>query len=44
MESGLAKHKIINHFKTTHKRLPLYSSEYSDSEGLYFFGGIFGNG
>ena len=23
--------------------LPLYSSEYSDNEGLYFFGGHFGN-
>lgn len=44
MESGIAKHKVISHFKSTHKALPLYSSEYSDSEGLYIFGGSFGNG
>jgi hypothetical protein len=44
MDSGLAKHKIVSHFKGTHKTFPLYSSEYSDNEGLLIFGGTFGNG
>jgi hypothetical protein len=44
MESGIAKHKIIAHFRNTHKKLPLYSSEYNEHEGLYIFGGFFGNG
>lgn len=44
MESGLAKHKMISHFKSTHKSFPLYSSEYADSEGILIFGGFFGNG
>ena len=43
MQTGLAKHKMIGHFRSTHKNLPLYSSEYNDSEGAYIFGGQFGN-
>ena len=44
MMTGLARHKMIPHFKATHKNLPLYSSEYSDEEGAYIFGGNFGDG
>jgi hypothetical protein len=44
METGIAKHKIISSFKNTHKSYPLYSSEYSETEGLLIFGGVFGNG
>jgi hypothetical protein len=44
MESGIARHKAIANFKNTHKNYPLYSSEYSDNEGLFIFGGMFGNG
>ena len=44
METGLAKHKIVSYFKSSHKNFPLYSSEYSDNEGLLVFGGYFGNG
>lgn len=44
MDSGFARHKIISNFKPSHKSFPLYSSQYSDSEGLLMFGGTFGNG
>jgi hypothetical protein len=44
MEKGIARHKAVAHFREGHKTLPLYSSEYSDLEGLYFFGGSFGAG
>ena len=44
VSSGLAKHRMVAHFKANHKVLPLYSSEYGDNEGLYFFGGVFGKG
>lgn len=44
METGLARHKIVSSFKNSHKNFPLYSSEYSDQEGLLIFGGMFGNG
>ena len=43
MQTGLAKHKMVSHFKN-HKTYPLYSSEYSDTEGLLIFGGTFGHG
>ena len=42
--TGLAKHKLLSHFKSHHKTLPLYSSEYTDEEGIYIVGGLFGNG
>lgn len=44
METGIAKHKIVSSFKSSHKNFPLYSSEYSDHEGLLVFGGTYGNG
>lgn len=44
MDSGLARHKMVNHFRSVHKNLPLYSSEYTDQEGIFIFGGCFGNG
>lgn len=44
MLTGIAKHKIITSFKPSQKKFPLYSSEYSDQEGLLVFGGFFGNG
>jgi hypothetical protein len=35
---------MLSNFRTTHKNFPLYSSEYSDEEGIFLFGGTFGNG
>jgi hypothetical protein len=43
METGIAKHKAIASFKER-KHLPLYSADYADYEGVYIFGGGFGNG
>jgi hypothetical protein len=44
METGIANHKAITYFRSNHTTLPFYSSDYSDLEGIYFFGGCFGNG
>ena len=44
MISGMAKHQMLSTFKSSHKTLPLYSSEYTDEEGILVFGGSFGNG
>ena len=44
MEKGIAHHKAIAYFKPNHTTLPFYSSDYSDLEVIYFFGGCFGNG
>ena len=44
MEKGIAHHKGVAHFDRNKKTLPFYSSEYQDHEGIYYFGGIFGNG
>ena len=38
MNSGLAKHQSIPVFKQR-KSYPLYSADYEDHEGIYFFGG-----
>ena len=35
---------MVTTFKTNHKTFPLYSSEYTDDEGIYMIGGSFGNG
>lgn len=42
MEGGIAKHKAITVFKDR-KHLPFYHAEYADFEGVYVFGGSFGN-
>ena len=44
MDSGIARHKMVSNFRSTHKNLPLYSSEYTDMQGSFIFGGTFGNG
>ena len=43
MEEGLAKHSAVSVFKSR-KNYPLYSPEYSEEEGIYFFGGENGKG
>ena len=43
METGIAKHKAVAIFKER-KHLPFYLAEYAEHEGIYVFGGGFGNG